>query len=247
MNIYISSTYHFPVAGDTTENKHPGRALWSELGDDVWWGERALLALLPWGCGGSCQWRIIPTKLLPMGRACTCRGDTGTADKHCRNGRKKGRRAEEEGEREFPVAADALWKMKCGWEYQRQGRMPVSILICGRSASRLGRMGTQRRPPWGEVTWSEIGMMRYSHYAKICGRTVPAEGTNFSRNLEWDPSHMLCLWWFLWDTNESLRFGWYLLDLKAWLNGRCSREKWGTQGKLWSKCQLQMGLFIYLY
>ena len=122
-------------------------------------------------------------------------GEVQTADKLCRNGRKKGRRAEgRRGRGDFrprlmlcekwSVVGSTKGREECSCSYLH---VAEAVLL-----QTEGGWGLREGLP-EEVTWSEIGMMRYSHYAKICGKNVPAEGTNFSRNLEWDPSHMLCL------------------------------------------------------
>ena len=158
-----------------------------------------------------CQW----------GRACTCGGGTDSrqASQEWEEERKEGGR--EEGEREFPAAVDALWKMKCGWEYQRQGRMLMFILICGRRSASpdWGRMGTQRRPPWGGDLirdWNdEIQPLCKDLWEERSSRGNKLLQESWVRSL----THVVS-WWFLWDTNESLRFGWYLLGSKSMTDGQ---------------------------
>lgn len=122
-------------------------------------------------------------------------GEVQTADKRYRNGRKKGRRAggrRGRGNFRSQLMLCEKWSVVRSTKGREECSCPYLYVAEAVLLQTGGGWGLREGLP-EEVTWSEIGMMRYSHYAKICGKNVPAEGTNFSRNLEWDPSHMLCL------------------------------------------------------
>ena len=132
-------------------------------------------------------------------------GEVQTADKLRRNGRKKGsviqrfkkqhwRAGGRRGRGNFRLRLMPCEKWSVVGSTKGREECSCSYLYVADAVllQTEGGWGLREGLP-EEVTWSEIGMMRYSHYAKICGKNVPAEGTNFSRNLEWDPSHMLCL------------------------------------------------------
>lgn len=96
MNIYISSTYHFPVAGDTTENKHPGGhcgVSWGMMFDGV--RGHCWLSCPEAGVAAASEESFRPN-CCQWGRACTCGGDTDSrqALQEREEERKKGGREE---------------------------------------------------------------------------------------------------------------------------------------------------------
>ena len=128
------------------------RLRWQQPSEESFWPNR-------------CRWR----------RASPCGGGTDSRQvlQEWEEERKKGGREEEE--REFPVVVDALWKMKCGWECQRQGRMLVFMLlflfVCVHASvwqrqcfSRLGEDGDSekaslRRWPDQRLEWWDTAIM----------------------------------------------------------------------------------------
>lgn len=212
--------------------------MWSELGDDVWCGERALLALLPWGWGGSYQWRIIPTKLLPTGESLHLWGryrqQTSFAGM---GGRKEEGRKGGGGEgisgRGWCSVKNEVW---LGVPKAGKNAHVHTYMWQRQCFSRLREDGDSekaslRRWPDQRLEWWDTAIMQRS-----VGRTFQQREQTSPGILSEIP-HTCCV------SMVSLRHKWVSQDLKAWLMGRCSREKWGTQGKLWSTCQLWDGAF----
>lgn len=187
MNIYISAYLPFSCAGIPLEPAHRRAFVGVSWGDDVWWGERALLAPAL-RLGWQLQWRIIPTKLLPMGESLLM-GEIRTADKHYREHR-EGRR--QEGERVENFRSQLMLCEKwCGWEYQGREECRVHMLICmKRCFSDWGRMGTQRG---GLLRWPDqrLEWWRIQPLCRSVGRSIHREPTSPESWVR--SSHMLCL------------------------------------------------------
>lgn len=96
----------------------------------------------------------------------------------------------------------------------------VFMLLCGRGSASpdWGRMGTQRRPPWGGDLirdWNdEIQPLCQDLWEERSSR-----GNKLQESWVRFLTHVVSRW-FLWDTNESLRFGWYLLESKSMTDGQ---------------------------
>ena len=192
MNIYISSIDYIPNAEDTTENKHPRGHFGASQGMMIHTVRGRCWHPRPEAGVAAAQWRPIPTKLLPVeGSLHLCgryRQQTSVA-------RMGGRKAEgrEGGRGNF-----WQWLMLCRkWSVvgSSKGREEHSCSYLHVTEAMLlqigGGSGLREGLP-EKVTWAETRMMRYSHYAKICGKSIPGRGNKIPGILNEIP-HTCCV------------------------------------------------------